>query len=121
MSQKIVNERRDPRLTDSTPFVRLQYAHQPAASYPESIQLGERSVPTTSTSADTLVAALSHRAARLRILSVRATTEAGSGHPSSSWSSGRCRLGSWRERTGSAAARRGVPATRQGRRRAQER
>ncbi|TLY24892.1 MAG: transketolase, partial [Nitrospirae bacterium] len=83
MSQKIVNERRDPRLTDSTPFVRLQYAHQPAASYPESIQLGERSVPTTSTSADTLVAALSHRAARLRILSVRATTEAGSGHPTS--------------------------------------
>jgi len=40
-------------------------------------------VPTTSTSADTLVAALSHFAARLRILSVRATTEAGSGHPTS--------------------------------------
>src|SRR2546425_1272204 len=37
----------------------------------------------TSTSADTLVAALSHFAARLRILSVRATTEAGSGHPTS--------------------------------------
>src|SRR5881397_3752353 len=37
----------------------------------------------TSTSADTLVAALSHLAARLRILSVRATTEAGSGHPTS--------------------------------------
>ena len=40
-------------------------------------------MPTTSTSADTLVAALSHSAARLRILSVRATTEAGSGHPTS--------------------------------------
>src|SRR5438445_4964068 len=37
----------------------------------------------TSTSADTLVAALSHFAARLRILSVRATTAAGSGHPTS--------------------------------------
>src|SRR3989441_5026628 len=83
MCQKIVNERRDSGLTDSTPFARLQHAHQPTAFYPATIQLGERPVPTTSTSADTLVAALSHSAARLRILSVRATTEAGSGHPTS--------------------------------------
>ncbi len=40
-------------------------------------------MPTTSTSADTRIAALSHLATRLRILSVRSTTEAGSGHPTS--------------------------------------
>jgi transketolase len=40
-------------------------------------------VPTTSASANTRVASLSHHAARLRILSVRSTTEAGSGHPTS--------------------------------------
>ena len=40
-------------------------------------------MPTTSSSTNTRVAALSHLAARLRILSVRSTTEAGSGHPTS--------------------------------------
>jgi len=40
-------------------------------------------VPPTSIPAVSLVSTLNHYAARLRILSVRSTTEAGSGHPTS--------------------------------------
>jgi len=40
-------------------------------------------VTPTGLTAETRIATLNHRAARLRILSVRATTEAGSGHPTS--------------------------------------
>src|SRR3989475_2393850 len=44
---------------------------------------GRSSVPAPSLPADSLVSTLNHYAARLRILSVRSTTEAGSGHPTS--------------------------------------
>ena len=40
-------------------------------------------MPPTGLTADTRIATLNHLAARLRILSVRSTTEAGSGHPTS--------------------------------------
>ncbi len=40
-------------------------------------------MPPTGLTADTRLATLNHLAARLRILSVRSTTEAGSGHPTS--------------------------------------
>lgn len=40
-------------------------------------------MPSTNTVSDSLIATLNHRAAKLRILSVQSTTEAGSGHPTS--------------------------------------